>query len=165
MGAGLPGWYLMKSIEWSPTSGEDEGKKFVITRMSAFAADKWARHTVKALIKSGAKIPDTAMEAGILGLSGVAMQMFGFMDDDDCDKAFQAMLDCVRISRLAPDGRTYLPPVQLFENDISDPQTMVDLRSEAFKLHVGFFKAAASQISPLAAALIPPASPEHSPVS
>jgi len=154
----------MKSIEWSPVSGEDAGKRFVITRMPAFAADKWARHTVKALIKSGAKIPDTAMEAGILGLSGVAMQMFGFMDDEDCDKAFQAMLDCVKIQRAAPNGGV-LPPSPLLEIDITDPQTLVDLRSEAFKLHVGFFKAAASQISPLAAALIPTASPENSPTS
>lgn len=154
----------MKTIEWSPASGEDAGKRFVITRMPAFAADKWARHTVKALIKSGAKIPDTAIDAGILGLSGVAMQMFGFMDDEDCDKAFQAMLDCVKIQRAAPNGAA-LPPSPLLEIDIADPQTLVDLRSEAFKLHVGFFKAAASQISPLAAALIPPASPESSPAA
>lgn len=147
----------MQSMEWSPTSGEDAGKKFVITRMSAFAADKWARHTVKALIRAGAQIPDTAMEAGILGMAGVAMQMFGHMDDTACDTAFQALQDCVKISRAD------LPPLPLLDADIQDPQTLTDLRTEAFKLHTGFFKAAASQISPLAAALLPPESPVNLP--
>ncbi|WP_255376031.1 hypothetical protein [Gluconobacter sp. DsW_056] len=42
---------------------------------------------------------------------------------------------------------------------------MSDLRTEAFKLHVGFFKAAALQISPLAAALFPQTSPENPPAA
>ncbi|GBQ90919.1 phage tail assembly chaperone [Gluconobacter albidus] len=149
----------MKSIEWTPASGADLGKRFTITRMPAFAADKWARHTIKALIKAGAKIPDTAMEAGIVGMGGVAMQMFGFMDNDDCDAAFQALLDCVQIQR--PGGM----PARILDLDIDDPQTLSDLRTEAFKLHVGFFKAAALQISPLAAALFPQTSPENPPAA
>ena len=139
----------MKSIEWSPATGEDAGRIFVITRMSAFAADKWARHLVKALIQSGAKLPESVLEAGVMGLAGMAMSLFGYLDDDACDKAFQALIDCVQIKR-----RPELPAGPLLEVDIQDPQTLTDLRTEAFKLHVGFLKAAASQISPLAAALL-----------
>ena len=139
----------MKSIEWSPATGEDAGRIFVITRMSAFAADKWARHLVKALIQSGAKLPESVLEAGVMGLAGMAMSLFGYLDDDACDKAFQALIDCVQIKR-----QPHLPASPMLENDIQDHQTLTDLRTEAFKLHVGFLKAAASQISPLAAALL-----------
>lgn len=139
----------MKSIEWSPASGEDTGKIFVITRMSAFKADKWARHLVKALIRSGAQIPDSVMEAGVMGMAGMAMSIFGYLDDEACDKAFQSLLDCVQIKR-----RPELPAGPMIEADILDPDTLSNLRTEAFKLHVGFLKAAASQISPLAAALL-----------
>ena len=54
-------------------------------------------------------------------------------------------------------------PVNLTDADISDPQTLTDLRSEAFNLHVGFFKAAIFQSSPLAASLIRAVSPENQP--
>ena len=138
----------MKSIEWSPASGEDAGKLFVITRMSAFTADKWARHLVKALIRAGVSCPESALEGGMLSVGGLAMNVFGYLDDEACDKAFDALMAQVQIKR-----QPQLPPANLLEADIDDPQTTTDLRTESFKLHVGFLKAAASQISPLAAAL------------
>ncbi|MFT8326697.1 phage tail assembly chaperone [Gluconobacter oxydans] len=156
----------MKSIEWSPASGEDAGKKFVITRMPAFAADKWARHLSKAVIQSTNKMSDAmldqavrkAMEEGILGIASMSMTIFANVDDEACDKAFDQLLQCVKIKR----GKSELAS-PLLEADISDPQTLTDLRSEAFKLHVGFFKAAIFQSSPLAAALISAVAPEKQP--
>ncbi|MBF0865120.1 MAG: phage tail assembly chaperone [Gluconobacter potus] len=156
----------MKSIEWSPASGEDAGKKFVITRMPAFAADKWARHLSKAVIQSTNKMSDAmldqavrkAMEEGILGIASMSMTIFANVDDEACDKAFDQLLQCVKIKR----GQSELAS-PLLEADISDPQTLTDLRSEAFKLHVVFFKAAIFQSSPLAAALISAVAPEKQP--
>lgn len=156
----------MKSIEWSPASGEDAGKKFIITRMSAFAADKWARHLSKAVIQSTNKMSEAmldqavrrAMEEGILGIASMSMTIFANIDDEACDKAFDALLACVQIVRMADTM-----PASLTDADISDPQTLTDLRSEAFNLHVGFFKAAIFQSSPLAASLIRAVSPENQP--
>ncbi|QDH17407.1 hypothetical protein [Swingsia samuiensis] len=139
----------MKEIEWSPTSGADAGKKFVITRMSAFAADKWARHTIKALIQAGVKVPPSGIKAGLLGMSGLAMNIFGYMDNEECDKAFEALMKCAKIVRAGT------VPSEILDADIDDAETLVKLREEAFKLHVDFFKAAAYQISPLVAALTP----------
>ncbi|MBS1103527.1 hypothetical protein JK202_10955 [Gluconobacter sp. Dm-62] len=156
----------MKSIEWSPASGEDAGKEFVITRMSAFAADKWARHLSKAVVQSTNKMSEAmldqavrrAMEEGILGIASMSMTIFANIDDEACDKAFDALLQCVQIRR----GKSKTPRA-LLDGDIDDPQTLTDLRSEAFNLHVGFFKAAIFQSSPLAASLIRAVSPASAP--
>lgn len=154
----------MKSIEWTPADGEDMGKVFIITRMSAFAADKWACHVVRSLVRAGAKVPDSALEGGMISLTGSAVQIFGEMSDDDCDKAFEGLMACCQIKR-SPNAM----PSKIIDADIQDARTIFNLRVEAFKLHVDFFKAAAAQISPLAAAImgalparepVPPTSPE-----
>lgn len=148
---------MVKSIEFSPATGEDAGKIFVITRMSAFQADKWARRIVKALIQAGARLPESTMDEGLLGLSGMAVNLFGQLDNAACDEAFDALLACCAIKR-GPNTA----PSAILEYDITDAETLPALRTEAFRLHVDFFKAAASQISPLAAVLMPGAERQDS---
>ncbi|MUG78900.1 hypothetical protein GM608_01495 [Bombella sp. ESL0380] len=141
----------MKTIEWTPAKGPDAGKCFVISRMSAFTADRWARHVVRALARAGANTPREALHSGIAGLSGQSMALFGHMSDEDCDRAFSGLLDCVTIRR-DPTNRA-LEPAPLIEADITDPNTLPALRAEAFRLNVDFFKAAIYQIYPLIAIL------------
>lgn len=141
----------MKTIEWTPAEGPDAGKCFVISRMSAFTADRWARHVVRALARAGANTPREALHSGIAGLSGQSMALFGHMSDEDCDRAFSGLLDCVTIRR-DPTNRT-IEPAPLIEADITDPNTLPALRAEAFRLNVDFFKAAIYQIYPLIAIL------------
>lgn len=141
----------MKQTEWSPQEGSDAGKCFVISRMSAFTADRWARHVVRALARAGANTPREALQSGIAGLSGQSMALFGHMSDEDCDRAFTGLLDCVTIRR-DPTNRA-IDPAPLIEADITDPSTLPALRAEAFRLNVDFFKAAIYQIYPLIAIL------------
>lgn len=141
----------MKQTEWSPQEGSDAGKCFVISRMSAFTADRWARHVVRALARAGANTPREALHSGIAGFSGQSMALFGHMSDEDCDRAFTGLLDCVTIRR-DPTNRA-IDPVPLIEADITDPNTLPALRAEAFRLNVDFFKAAIYQIYPLIAIL------------
>ncbi|MCX5614440.1 phage tail assembly chaperone [Bombella saccharophila] len=144
----------MKSIEWTPKDGSDAGKCFVISRMSAFTADRWARNVVRSLARAGANTPREALQSGIAGLSGQSMALFGHMSDEDCDKAFQGLLDCVTIRR--DPGNPAVEAAPLIEADISDPNTLPALRTEAFRLNVDFFKAAIYQIYPLIEALREP---------
>lgn len=141
----------MKSIEWSPAEGKDAGKCFVITRMSAFTADKWARNVVRALGRAGARTPREALQSGIAGLSGQSMALFSHMSDEDCDMAFSGLLDCVKIRR--DPSNPSIEPAPLIEADITDANTLPELRTEAFRLNVDFFKAAIYQIYPLIEAL------------
>lgn len=144
----------MKSIEWTPKDGSDAGKCFVITRMSAFTADRWARNVVRALGRAGARTPREALQSGIAGLSGQSMALFAHMSDEDCEHAFSGLLDCVKIRR-DPHNQA-IDPAPLIEADISDPNTLPALRAEAFRLNVDFFKAAIYQIYPLIEALREP---------
>lgn len=139
----------MKSIEWVPTSGGDAGKVFVITRMSAFAADKWACRVMRALTRAGAKVPDSVLANGMLGMTGAAVNIFAEMTDADCEEAFDGLMKCCKIKRAAD-----MMPEPILDLDITDARTIPDLRVEAFKLHLDFFMAAASHISPLAAAIM-----------
>ncbi|MXV58361.1 MULTISPECIES: hypothetical protein [unclassified Saccharibacter] len=143
----------MKSIEWSPTTGADKGKRFIITRMSAFAGDRWGRNVVRSLARSGSRTPREALEVGIAGLAGQSMAVFGNLTDEECDYAFQGLQDCVTIDR--DPSNEGVKPAPLTEMDIDDPQTLPDLRTEAFKLNVDFLKAATFQIYPLIEALRP----------
>lgn len=141
----------MKSIDWSPTEGDDKGKRFIITRMSAFTGDRWGRNVVRALARSGSRTPSEALQVGIAGLAGQSMAVFGNLTDEECDYAFQGLLDCVTIDR---DPRNPgVKPAKLIDADIQDASTLPDLRTEAFKLNVDFLKAATSQIYPLIEAL------------
>ncbi|GBQ07279.1 hypothetical protein [Saccharibacter floricola] len=153
----------MKSIEWSPSTGDDKGKRFIITRMSAFTGDRWGRNVVRSLARSGSRTPREALEVGIAGLAGQSMAVFGNMTNEECDYAFQGLQDCVTIDRdPSNDG---VKPAPLTEMDITDPQTLPDLRTEAFKLNVGFLKAATSQIYPFVAALREKLTPNEPPAA
>lgn len=142
----------MKTIEWSPDEGADAGKCFVITRMDAFTADRWAMRLIRGLSRAGLEVPDSALKGGIAGLAGVGMALFGHLDDRSCDEALSALIGCVKIRR-GPNPHAVMPQ-SLLSADIDDPQTLTALRTEAFRLHVDFLKAASSQISPLVAALM-----------
>lgn len=139
----------MKEVVWSPQQGADAGKQFIIKRMDAFSADRWACRVIRALVRAGAKVPDSALEGGITSLTGAAVQIFGSMSDDDAERAFDDLIKCCSIKLDAT-----MMPKRIGEFDIEDASTIPDLRVEAFKLHVDFFKAAAGQISPLAAAIM-----------
>lgn len=151
----------MKTIDWSPTEGADKGKRFIITRMSAFAGDRWGRNVVRALARSGSRTPQEALEVGIAGLAGQSMAVFGNLTDEECDYAFQGLQDCVQIDR--DPSNPGVKPAPLTEIDITDPQTLPDLRTEAFKLNVDFLKAATFQIYPLIEALRPKVAPPEKP--
>lgn len=153
----------MKSIEWTPHEGPDAGKCFVITRMSAFTADRWARNVVRALGRAGARTPREALESGIAGLSGQSMALFSHMSDEDCEAAFQGLLDCVKIRR--DPSKPAVEPARIIEADITDAATLPALRTEAFKLNVDFFKAAIYQIYPLIEALREPIMGESQPAA
>lgn len=143
----------MKSIEWRPQEGPDSHNKlFVITRMDAFSADRWAMKLIRGLARAGVEVPDSAMSGGLAGLAGVGMALFGHLDDATCQDVLSTLMECVKIKRGPEPHAVMAQP--LMAADIEDPMTLTALRTEAFKLHVGFLKAAASQISPFVTALM-----------
>ncbi|QDH14123.1 hypothetical protein E3E12_07925 [Formicincola oecophyllae] len=144
---------MMQETEFSPSEGSDAGKLFVIRPFRAFAGDRWARKVIRALADAGTKLPESALNLGMAGLAGLGMGLFGKMEEQAVEEAFEGLLSCCLIKR--DPSNPALPPAPLLEADITDPATLSVLRTEAFKVNVGFMKAAAGQISPLVAALLP----------
>ncbi|WP_239016090.1 hypothetical protein [Novacetimonas hansenii] len=129
----------LKSIEYSVTEeGEDLGKVFVITRMSAFDADRWGRHVLHAAIAGGYRaVADDAAE-GMGGIAEAGMRIFGMMAPDAADALLDRLMQCVRIIR----DPAHPTPQPVIPADIQEIATVGLLQMEAMKLHTDFFSGA-----------------------
>lgn len=142
----------MKTIDYTHGKpGADHGKRFCLTRMDAFAADQWARHALQAAIRGGARIGADLAEAGVAGLASLGIEIFGFMEETDLDKALNRLMQCVTIR---PDPANPDLTRAVIAADFEEPETLGMVRSEVFRLHVGFLLAAAHQLFPVVAALL-----------
>ena len=117
--------------------GADKGKMFVITRMSAFEADKWGRHCLQAAISSGADIPGAASGSGVAGLAAAGISIFGMMAPEKMDELLARLMRCVSVQ---PDPGNLSVRRSLHESDIEEIPTVLWLQKEAFALHVDFFR-------------------------
>jgi len=129
--------------------GRDKGKIFLLTEMSAFAAEKWAAKALLALMKSGADIPENTLSAGTAGLASIAMTAFGNVPPEALMPLLDEMMACVQC---IPDPRNPMPR-KLVEEDIEEITTIFEIRKRLLDLHLGFSLAAKlSNSSALAAA-------------
>ncbi|WP_025885530.1 hypothetical protein [Asaia prunellae] len=151
----------LKQTELTLTDGGVD-KRFIITRMTAMQADRWARHLVTALTRAGVQLPSEAMEMGMAGLGGIAQALYGQLDDEAADVAIAELRKTVKIAR---DPSNPAATSGLTEFDIVDAEALGKLDQEAFRLHVDFIRAAARFISPLVGMLVPVASPDPSPAA
>ena len=133
-----------------PMEGADQGKVFVITRMSAMEADQWGRHCLQAAIASGADIPGLDEDAGLAGLAAVGLGIFGAMDPQRMDGLIERLMRCVSVQ---PDPRNTAVRRPLDESDLEEIPTVGWLQKEAFALHVDFFKGVGPLFSLLSALL------------
>lgn len=142
----------MKTLDYTHArEGADNGKQFHLTRMDAFSADQWARHCLQAAIRGGARVGADMAQSGMAGLASLGIEIFGFMDEADLDRALDRLMRCVSL-RPDPSNPSLSRPV--LASDFEEPETLGIVRSEVFKLHVGFLLAAAHQLFPVVAALL-----------
>ncbi|MFT8655947.1 MAG: hypothetical protein ABF785_04555 [Acetobacter papayae] len=122
-----------------PHEGVDKGKQFVITRMSAVEADKWGRHCLQAAAASGAAIPGMEPGAGLAGVAAAGIGIFAAMSPERMDELIDRLMQCVE---MVPDpaNRAMTLNWQLAQGQIEEIPTVGWLQTEAFKLHVDFFK-------------------------
>lgn len=103
-----------------PHEGEDKGKRFVITRMSAVDADRWGRHCLQAAARIG---------------------IFAAMDPVRMDVLIDRLMQCIEMQPDPGNPATRLNWA-IAQTQIGEIPTVGWLQSEAFKLHVDFFKGA-----------------------
>lgn len=115
------------------TEGRDKGKVFLITEMSAAAAEEWAARALFAMLNSGVEIPDNIASAGLAGVASLGIGALTKVPFDVAKPLLDEMFSCVQIQPSANVTR------KLIEEDIEEVATRLQLRKEVFNLHMGFF--------------------------
>jgi hypothetical protein len=138
----------------------DKGKRFLLTEMSAYQAERWARKVISTLARRGVQVPVGTELAGMAAFPSLTpLTMMSWIDDD---ALIGEIMSCVHAW---PEGSPI--PRRLVESDTEEILTLAYLKMEVIALHVGFSMAVVAwTLSPsLAAALNlprPPALPEAS---
>ena len=121
----------------------DQGKTFVLTEMPASRAEAWAMRALLALMNSGAQLPEGFERSGMAGVAELGLKALSGLSWETLEPLMSEMMSCVQFM---PD--TSKPNVvrALFEEDIEEVSTRIQLRVAVWKLHVAFFKSAAPSL-------------------
>lgn len=137
----------MRKIKQITIGGEnrDSGKLFVITEMSAVAAERWAAQALLALGRAGVEVPDEATAAGAAAILSAGLTAFRSISFADAEPLLDEMLGCVSF---VPDPARIDPATNqplarpLIDDDVEEIGTLLKLRSEVIDVHLGFSPAA-----------------------
>lgn len=114
-------------------AGRDNGKVFIITEMSAMAAEEWAGRALFAMMNSGVDIPENIANAGLAGVAALGIASLTKVSFDAAKPLLDEMLDCVKIQPSPNVVR------DLIGDDIEEVATLLTLRKEVLNLHLSFF--------------------------
>lgn len=123
------------------TEGRDKGKVFHIREMSATQAEWWAIRAGLAMAKNGVNLPDNFSDMGMAGMAKVGLEMVAQISPEEARPLLDELMKCVQC---VPDASNQSIKRALIDDDTEEVMTRLKLRSEVFKLHVDFFKAAAN---------------------
>ena len=147
-----------------PQDGADKGKTFRIKRMSAIKADQWGRHVFQAAASSGGNIAGLQRGGGLAEVAAAGIGIFAAMDPAKMDELIAQLLEQVEY---LPDPSNHAVTMSVVQADaaeqIEEVPTIGWLQSEAFKLHVDFFKGVGPLFSLIKLMLGAGESSEHTP--
>lgn len=121
--------------------GRDRGKVFIITELSAYAAEEWAGRALFAMLNAGVEIPDNIAKAGLAGVAALGIDSLTKLSFDAAKPLLDEMMACVQIQPSPKVTRA------LIDDDIEEVATLLTLRKEVFNLHLSFFTAGADPTS------------------
>lgn len=137
-----------KDAEGNLVEFRDRGKVFHIREMSARATEEWATRCLLAMAHAGMRVPTMEDMKAALAQPSAAMAHRGFEALSSGEMTFRdvkpLMDDLLACIRYVPDpDRAPDHTMPLIDDHIEETITLVFLRLEVFKLHMGFSKAAA----------------------
>lgn len=112
------------------TEGRDAGKKFMITEMSAEAAEWWAFRALQAIAGADAELN---LQAPLSDMAAQGIKALAKVHPDQAKPLLDEMMGCVQI--LVPATQK---PRPLLDGDIEDVKTRFMLRKAVVELHLGF---------------------------
>ena len=117
--------------------GRDQGKKFLVTEMSAAGAEFWAVRALMALARSGLDIPDNIVARGAAAMASFGFRALAAASPVDAKMLMDELMGCVQIMP-DPANPSVVRPVK-FDGDVEELMTLLRLKKEAFSLIFGFF--------------------------
>lgn len=127
--------------------GRDKGKVFVLTEKSARDAEDWAARALFAMMNSGMEIPENIAQQGLAGVAALGIKSLTNLSYDLAKPLLDDMLGCIQFQ----PGTNASVVRRLFDDDIEEVATFVQLRQEILSLHIDFFTPAVPSTSDLAA--------------
>jgi hypothetical protein len=119
----------------------DNGKRFLLTEMSAAAAERWAARAFLALAKAGVEVDDDMHGAGMAAIAATGLRALGRLDWQDAEPLLDEMMTCVKFCP-DPAHPEVVRPI-MTDDDVEEVETRFLLRMEVLQLHVNFSLAGA----------------------
>lgn len=113
--------------------GRDKGKTFLLTEMSAAAAEDWAARAFLMLAHSAIDFPVGIQHTGMAGIAEIA-HLLGGVQFPELKPLMDELLGCVQ--RVEDPNRPF--PRAVDSEDIEEVATRQFLRREVIDLHVNF---------------------------
>lgn len=129
-----------KTAQFTVTDdGRDQGKVFLLTEMSTTRAEAWALQVLLALLSANVELPEGFEKLGMAALAQIGFKALGQLKWAVLEPLLAEMFECVQI---IPDPKKTNVVRALFDGDIEEIMTRVNLRLEVWNLHTGFSQAA-----------------------
>jgi hypothetical protein len=130
-----------KIVQVPPGWGDgfrDTGKTFLLTEMSAAAAEKWAWRMMLALKGTSGHIDPAVQKLGIVGVAIAGLNAFlkAPVKPEEIEPLMDELLNCVTVCRDPHHPEVFTKIVS--DDDIQEVRTRLWLRSEVLALHTNF---------------------------
>lgn len=122
-----------KVVTIDAEKGRDHGKTFLITEMSADAAEWWAIRVTQGIVGSNPDADFDIFSGSLPRLANFAFVGLAKIPADQLKPLMDEMKACVSV--LLPDGKTTRA---LLPGDVEDIMTWLELRKEVFEILTGF---------------------------
>lgn len=122
-----------KVVTIDSEKSRDHGKTFLITEMSADAAEWWAIRVAQGIVGSNPDADFDIFSGSLPRLANFAFVGLAKIPADQLKPLMDEMKACVSV--LLPDGKTSRA---LLQGDVEDIMTWLELRKEVFEILTGF---------------------------
>lgn len=122
-----------KVVTIDSEKSRDHGKTFLITEMSADAAEWWAIRVTQGIVGSNPDADFDIFSGSLPRLANFAFVGLAKIPADQLKPLMDEMKACVSV--MLPDGKTSRT---LLAGDVEDIMTWLELRKEVFEILTGF---------------------------
>ncbi len=134
-----------RTLTWTQTAeGRDKGKAFLITEMPSDQAERWALRAAFALVNGKVDVPDSVLNAGLAGIASMAHIMVWTLRSlqgirhADVDDLLDELMGCVQFVPFGVASSTPVPLLNGPGGQIEEVLTRLQLKVQAFQVHVDF---------------------------